>query len=71
MQKIFETLANDFSDYVVAISEVPVKPDEPKDLMTLINEWHEDKHPAVSHELKTRGVIIFEEHADRALRIHH
>ena len=63
MQGIFETLANDFSDYVVAISEVPLKPDQPKDLMTLIDEWHADKHPAVSRELKSRGVILFDEHA--------
>jgi len=30
LQGIFEELARDFSDYVVALSEVPVKPDQPK-----------------------------------------
>ena len=69
--KVFETLANDFSDYVVAISEVPVKPEEPKNLMSLIDEWHDDKHPAVSRELRTRGVILIDEFVDHNAPIHH
>lgn len=70
-QRIFETLAKDFSDYVVAISEVPVKPDEPRDLMTLVEQWHKDEHPAVSRELRARGVILIDEPLENAARIHH
>ncbi|MFK8079454.1 MAG: hypothetical protein AB8B97_04150 [Granulosicoccus sp.] len=71
LQGIFEALANDFSDYVVAISEVPVKPDEPKDLMTLIDDWHANKHPAVARELRTQGVVLFEQYTGDDTPIHH
>jgi len=62
LQHIFETLANDFSNYVVALSEVPVKPDQPRNLTALVDEWHAEKHPAVARELKSRGVILFDEY---------
>lgn len=62
LQGIFEALANDFSDYVVAISEVPVKPDQPKDLMALIDDWHANKHPSVARELRSQGVVLLEQY---------
>jgi len=71
LQGIFETLANDFSDYVVAISEVPVKPEEPLDLMQLIDDWHASKHPAVARKLRTQGVILFEQYQDDGSTVHH
>lgn len=71
LQGVFEALANDFSDYVVAISEVPVKPEEPKDLMMLIDEWHDTQHPALACELRTRGVVLFDEHPDVQSPVHH
>ena len=61
LQGIFESLASDFSHYVAALSDVPVKADDPKDLMSLVNEWHADKHPAVARELRARGVILLDE----------
>ncbi|MFK7861762.1 MAG: hypothetical protein AB8B64_23300 [Granulosicoccus sp.] len=71
LQGIFEALANDFSDYVVAISEVPIKPDEPKDLMTLIDDWHANRHPATARKLRTQGVVLLEQYASDGSPLHH
>ena len=71
LQGIFEVLANGFSDYVVAISEVPVKSDEPRDLMTLIDEWHANKHPALKRELQKKGVLLFESCDQQSGHVHH
>lgn len=71
LQGVFEALANDFSDYVVAISEVPVRADEPKDLMPLIDEWHDKQHPAVARELRNRGVILLDESESTTSPVHH
>jgi len=71
LQGIFESLATDFSDYVVALSEVPVKPDEPKDLMALIDEWHTNRHPATARELRANGVVLFDEVKHNGSPIHH
>jgi len=70
-QGIFEALAKDFSDYVVAISEVPVKPDEPQDLLALINDWHANAHPATVRQLQNQGVILIEQHALDGSRVIH
>lgn len=71
LQGIFEVLANDFSDYVVALSEVPVKSDEPQDLMTLIDDWQANKHPATARKLRTQGVILFEQYTQSGSQVHH
>lgn len=71
LQGIFEALANDFSDYVVALSEVPVKPDEPQDLMKLIDDWQANKHPATARKLRTQGVILFEQYTQSGSQVHH
>ena len=63
LQGIFESLANDFSHYVTALSDIPLKADDPQDLMSLVNQWHAEKHPAVARELRTRGVILLDESA--------
>lgn len=61
MQSIFEQLSCDFSHYVVALSEVPVKPDQPLDLMKLVDEWHANKHPAVARQLRQKGVVLLDD----------
>lgn len=71
LQGIFEVLANDFSDYVVAISEVPVKSDEPKDLMMLVDDWQANKHPAVKRELQARGVVLFASDVQETNHVRH
>ncbi|MFK7996267.1 MAG: hypothetical protein AB8B87_19165 [Granulosicoccus sp.] len=71
LQGIFEALANDFSDYVVALSEVPVKPDEPKDLMTLIDDWQVNKHPTVARKLRSQGVVLLEGYTQGGSTVHH
>ncbi len=71
LQGVFETLATGFSDYVVAISEVPAKPAEPQDLMSLVNEWHSNKHPAVARELRMNGVILLDEYSQGSLPVSH
>lgn len=71
MQGIFEALANDFSNYVVLLSEVPVKPDEPKDLMAMIDDWHANKHPATARELRTQGVVLFEQFVQDTNAVRH
>lgn len=71
LQSIFEALANDFTDYVVALSEVPVKPDEPQDLMTLVEDWQANQHPATARQLRAQGVILFDQYTLDRTRVHH
>lgn len=71
LQGIFEALANGFSDYVVAISEVPVKPDEPRDIMSLIDDWHANRHPATAAQLRSQGVVLIEQYARDGSKVHH
>lgn len=71
LQSIFESLANDFSNYVVVLSEVPVKSDEPADLMAMIEGWHANKHPATALELSKHGVVLFEQFAQDKNQVRH
>jgi len=71
LQGIFEMLAIDFSDYVVAISEVPVKNEEPKDLMALIEDWQTIEHPALKRQLQARGVVLIDSQSQDARHVRH
>ena len=71
LQGIFEMLATDFSDYVVAISEVPVKSEEPKDLMALIDDWQTSEHPALKRELQARGVVLIDSQSQDVGHVRH
>ena len=69
MRGIFESLANDFSDYVVVLSEIPTRASREKDLLQLVDEWENTHHPALARELRRQGVFIDEspEHAEPCL----
>jgi hypothetical protein len=58
LQGIFESLANDFSDYVIVLSEVPTRNTPAKDLLQLVNEWETTQHPAVARQLRQQGVFL-------------
>lgn len=58
MQQIFESLANDFSDYVVALSWIPSCTNTEKSLMQKIDDWETSQHPALADELRKLGVFI-------------
>ncbi|MBX2880033.1 MAG: hypothetical protein KTR32_08890 [Granulosicoccus sp.] len=72
LQFIFETLANEFSDYVVAMSEVPARVDHQKDLLQLVDEWQQNKHPGIAKQLRQKGVILTNElnTADNEILVH-
>ncbi len=61
LQGIFESLASDFSDYVVVISEVPTRARSEKDLLQLVDEWETSHHPALARQLRQQGVFLEED----------
>ncbi|NND91670.1 MAG: hypothetical protein HKN42_12485 [Granulosicoccus sp.] len=65
LQGIFESLANDFSDYVIVLSEVPTRSTSEKDLLQLVDEWESTQHPALARQLRAQGVFL-EERCDEA-----
>lgn len=60
LQYIFETLSNEFSDYVVALSEIPDNTDHQHDLLQMVDDWHRNKHPAIARQLRNKGVLLQE-----------
>lgn len=63
MRGIFESLAQDFSDYVVVLSGVPSRTRSEKDLLQMVDEWENTQHPALARELRRQGVFL-DEHPD-------
>lgn len=62
LNSIFKSLANNFSDYVVALSEIPHKNDETQNLLQMIDEWENTKHPAIARKLRNQGVFLLHDH---------
>lgn len=58
LRSIFETLSSEFSDYVVALSDVPSRKNHQNTLLELVDEWQSNKHPAVAKKLRQKGVIV-------------
>lgn len=58
LRYIFESLSNDFSDYVIALSEVPARADHQQSLLQLVDEWQKNRHPAIAKRLRQKGVIL-------------
>lgn len=71
LQSVFESLANDFSNYVVVLSEIPIRADTPIDLMSMIDGWHANKHPATALELRQNGVVLFEQFTQEKNQVRH
>lgn len=60
LRGIFESLANDFSDYVILLSEVPTRSTSEKDLLQLVDEWESTQHPALARQLRSQGIFLQE-----------
>ncbi len=58
LQAVFESLSNDFSEYVVALSEIPTQTSHEDNLLQMIDEWETTQHPALATALRRRGVFI-------------
>ena len=58
LRDIFGSLAEGFSDYVVALSEVPTRENDEHTLLQLIDEWEQHRHPAVARKLRRKGVFL-------------
>lgn len=70
LQRIFESLSQDFRDYVIALSEIPTKPDSERDLLQLVDEWENTQHPALAKQLREQGVFIDETPSVESLVLH-
>jgi len=70
LQGIFESLASDFSDYVVVISEVPTRSTAEKDLLQLVDEWEASHHPALARQLRQQGIFLDENVEDKPVPLH-
>lgn len=70
LQGIFESLASDFSDYVVLLSEVPTRDTPEKDLLQLVDEWEASHHPALARQLRQQGVFLDEDHETISTHLH-
>jgi hypothetical protein len=58
LQLIFSTLSNDFSDYVVALSEIPTRTNHRSNLLQMVDDWEKTQHPALAIELRKQGIFI-------------
>lgn len=70
LQGIFESLASDFSDYVVVLSEIPTRSSSEKDLLQLVDEWEANHHPALGRQLRQQGVFLEENAEDSTSLLH-
>jgi len=61
LKSIFESLANNFSDYVVALSEIPHRENEAQNLLQMVDEWENTKHPALAKKLRSQGVFLLDD----------
>lgn len=55
LQRIFEVFANDFNNHVMALSEVPVRPEKIKRSAGLIDDLHAHEDPVTACALRLRG----------------
>ena len=69
-QHIFESLSNNFNDYVIALSRIPACTSTEKSLIQLLDDWESSHHPALANELRSQGVFI-DEHLDHKTMLLH
>lgn len=70
LRDVFESLAADFNEYVVALSEIPTKTTHQDNLLQLINEWETTQHPAIATALRRQGIFIDDETDGKQTLIH-